>query len=106
MPGPTVESEGGGMTRNGCAARRCFRIWVDGRLSEHFAAGMPGMEQRDEEGGTVLSGAYVDESHLRGVLDRLSDLGIGIRRLEVDDAEPTTAARQPDVSTQDPEATT
>ncbi len=94
------------MTRDGCAARRGFRIWVDGRLSEHFAAGWNGIEQRDEEGGTVLSGDYVDESHLRGVLDRLSDLGIGIRRFEVDDARPTSVDQTPDVSSPDPEATT
>lgn len=62
---------------------RRFRIWVDGRLSERFAEGLAGVEQRDDEGGTVLLGEYIDESHLRGVLDRLGDLGICVHRFEL-----------------------
>lgn len=94
MPDPTGSADGGAMTRDRCAATRTFRIWVDGRLSARFADGLTGVGQRDEKGATVLEGAYVDESHLNGLLDHLRALGIGVRRFEVDDAR-SEAAEQP-----------
>ncbi len=73
------------MTREGHASQRRFRIWVDGRLSDGFADGLDGVEQRDEHDGTVLTGDAVDDAHLQGVLDQLRGLGIGVRRFEVTD---------------------
>ena len=60
-----------------------FRIWVQGRLSAHFADGVDGVVQRDGERGTVLSGAYRDDAHLQGVLDLLRGLGVAVRRFEI-----------------------
>ena len=71
------------MTRE-AQTRREFRIWVDGRLSDRFADGLVGVEQHDEA-GTVLSGAFVDDAHLQGILDQLRGLGIGIRRFEINE---------------------
>ena len=71
------------MTCNG-HVRREFRIWVDGRLSEKFADGLSGVDQHDEA-GTVLSGDYVDDAHLQGLLDRLRGLGITVRRFEINE---------------------
>lgn len=73
------------MTRDGHTSQRGFRVWVDGRLSERFVDGLVGVDQRDGEGGTVLSGDFVDDSHLQGVLDQLRSLGIAVRRFEVAD---------------------
>ncbi len=88
MPDPTDPTDASTMTRD-CSERR-FRIWVEGRLSGGFADGLAGVDQHDEPGGTVLDGDYVDESHLRSVLDRLGDLGIRIRRFDVDEAHTGT----------------
>lgn len=92
--------------RERTAVERRFRIWVDGRLSDRFTAGFVGVEQRDEEGVTVLSGEYVDESHLQGVLERLRDLGIRVHRFDVgnhrystDDGDSSPSSRPPEGST-------
>ena len=80
---------------------RGFRIWVDGRLSRGFVDGLEGIDQHDSEGSTILSGNYIDESHLEGVLDQLRRLAIGIQRFEVDPAprrpRATTSASREDV---------
>ena len=73
------------MTREDQATLREFRVWVAGRLADRFTEGLDGVEQRDEGDSTVLSGEYVDDAQLRGVLDELSRLGIAVRRFEVID---------------------
>lgn len=74
-------------------SERRFRIWVDGRLSERFAEGLSGVDQQQDDDGTLLGGAYVDDSHLRGVLDQLGALGIRVHRFEVDAADPPERGR-------------
>ena len=86
MSVPTTRIDRGAMTHE--APAREFRVWVDGRLSERFAAGLPGVEQRDGTGGTLLLGDYVDEAHLQGVLDELRRLGITVCRFEVVEERP------------------
>lgn len=91
VPDPTDPTDREAMTRERTAVGRTFRIWVHGRLSAGFANGLTGVDQRDEEGGTLLIGEYVDESHLHGVLDRLGDLGIRVRRFDVEETAPPTS---------------
>lgn len=63
--------------------RRQFRIWVAGRLDEGFANGLDGrVEQHDTSEGTALTGDYVDQSHLHGILDHLRRLGVEVIRFE------------------------
>jgi hypothetical protein len=75
------------MTGGGQVSKREFHIWVDGRLSGRFADGVDGIEQHDDERGTVLHGAYLDDAHLQGVLEHLRGLGVALRRLEVSEEE-------------------
>ena len=86
MRDPTDQPDGGRVTHESAAVASEFRIWVDGRLSEGFSNGLACVDQRDVGGGTVLRGAYIDEAHLQGVLDRLRGLGIKVMRFEVAEA--------------------
>jgi len=54
----------------------CYRLVVRGRLSERLASGFDGLTVETGEGQTVLSGRFLDQSQLHGVLDRLRALGI------------------------------
>ena len=83
MPDPTLRADARRMTRE-AQTRREFRIWVEGRLSDGFADGFVGVDQH-EEAGTVLSGDYVDDAHLQGLLERLRSLGIAVRRFEINE---------------------
>lgn len=76
------------MIVGGSASAREFRIWVDGRLSGRFSDGVDGVEQHDEDRGTVLRGAYLDDAHLQGVLDHLRGLGVAVRRFEISEEGP------------------
>lgn len=61
-----------------------FRIWVEGRLGEHFSDGLAGIEQEDVPAGTLLHGEMIDRSQLHSTLDLLRSLGIDVVRFEVD----------------------
>ena len=64
--------------------RRRFRIWVDGRLAEHFSNGLSDVEQTDGPDGSILMGEFVDMAHLRSIIDYLLGLGIDVLRFDVD----------------------
>jgi hypothetical protein len=53
-----------------------YRIVVWGRLSEHLASAFEGLELDWLQGASSLTGPFLDQAHLHGVLDRLRDLGI------------------------------
>ncbi len=53
-----------------------YRIVVRDELSQRFAAAFEGMSLECEGGHTAITGVVVDQSHLRGLLDRISDLGL------------------------------
>ena len=60
---------------NGAGPRR-YEIVVRGRLSERSGAAFEGMTLRSCGGLTSLSGDFLDQSHLYGVINGLRDLGI------------------------------
>lgn len=60
------------------AAPVCYRLVVRGRLSDRLASAFDGLDVEPGEGQTVLSGRFLDQSQLYGVLDRLRALGIEI----------------------------
>lgn len=66
-----------------------YRIVVDGRLSVRFAAAFDDMDQYQDGADTVLSGDFVDQAHLHGLLGQISGLGIKITSFAVSD-DPTT----------------
>ena len=65
----------------------CIRI--KGHLAEDWSDSLAGLRIAHAKGGeTVLSGPVRDQAALRGVLDRLADLGVELVSLA------TTAGRQ------------
>ena len=73
--------------------RRRFRISVAGRLDERFVDGVERIELGQSADGSTLEGPFIDQSQLRGILDRLWQLGIEVLKLETylpDSDEPHT----------------
>lgn len=62
--------------------RRHFRISVAGRLDARFIDGVDGIELGHSPDGSTLDGRMLDQSHLRGILDRLWQLGIEVLAFE------------------------
>ena len=59
-----------------------YEIRVNGHLGSRWAAWFDGMTLTNEDDGTtVISGPVVDQAALHGVLQKLRDLGIGLRSL-------------------------
>jgi hypothetical protein len=58
------------------AAPRRYRLVVRGRMSERLAFSFDGLEVEARPGETALTGAFVDQAQLYGLIDRLRDLGI------------------------------
>lgn len=58
-----------------------YRVTVKGRLSERFASAFEGVTLEPGAGETALVGR-LDQSQLYGLLDRLRDFGLELRRVE------------------------
>jgi hypothetical protein len=67
--------------------RKRYEIVVRGRLSERYGAAFEGMTLHSHEGKTTLSGAFLDQSHLYGVINGLRDLGIELISVTADAGE-------------------
>ena len=70
------------------ASRRRFRIRVAGRLDARFADGVAGIEIGESPEGSTLEGPLIDQSQLRGVVERLWQLGIEVLTFETYEPEP------------------
>jgi hypothetical protein len=55
-----------------------YKIVVEGILTERFAEAFAGMKMHVEGGQTIITGQIVDQSHLYGILDRISALGLAL----------------------------
>src|SRR5215204_6347019 len=53
-----------------------YRIVVQGELTERFAGAFVGMHMEAASGQTIIKGQIADQSHLYGILDRISGLGL------------------------------
>jgi hypothetical protein len=53
-----------------------YKIVVQGELTERFAEAFTGMKMKAEGGRTIIKGQIVDQSHLYGILDCISGLGL------------------------------
>jgi hypothetical protein len=53
-----------------------YKIVVEGILTDRFAGAFAGMKMQVEGGQTIITGRIVDQSHLYGILDRISGLGL------------------------------
>ena len=64
-----------------------YRIKVEGRLSERWAAHFGGLTltvEHEPDGSTltVLTGPIVDQAALHGILNRIRDLGLPLRSVD------------------------
>ena len=64
-----------------------YRIVVRGRLGERWAQTFDGLDCVSRGGRTELSGDFVDQAQLYGVLTRLQDLGIELISVSPDPPE-------------------
>jgi hypothetical protein len=53
-----------------------YKIVVEGELTKRFAGAFAGMTMKAESGQTILTGQIVDQSHLYGILDSISSMGL------------------------------
>src|SRR5215204_2089978 len=53
-----------------------YKIVVKGELSGRFAEAFAGMNMEAKRGQTIIMGQVLDQSHLYGILDRISGLGL------------------------------
>jgi hypothetical protein len=53
-----------------------YKIVVQGELTERFAGAFAGMNMEAGSGQTFITGEIVDQSHLYGILDRISSMGL------------------------------
>jgi hypothetical protein len=81
------------MAEPGQPNRRRFSIRVAGRLSADLAEDLGGAARHDRTGGTTLTGEFVDQSQIYGILDRLRQLGIEVLRFET--YQPNHAGQPP-----------
>jgi hypothetical protein len=77
---------------NGASPKR-YEIVMRGRLSERYGAAFEGLTLHSHGGMTTLSGTFLDQSHLYGVINRLRDLGIELISVTADADEPSEELR-------------
>ncbi|MGI9649409.1 MAG: hypothetical protein ACR2OI_12925 [Acidimicrobiia bacterium] len=63
-----------------------YRMCVIGAISDHVAEAL-GSAIEPGRDGSVLVGEYVDQAHLTGLINRLYDLRIPIRSVEIVEEE-------------------
>jgi hypothetical protein len=73
-----------------------YRIVVRGELSQRYSTAFDGMSLVAEDGQTVITGPVIDQAHLHGLLDRISDLGlelVSVNATPVPEPEPPAPER-------------
>jgi hypothetical protein len=55
-----------------------YQVVVRGGFGSFFASAFDGLEIESRDGDTSLTGCFVDQAQLHGLLDQLRDLGISI----------------------------
>ena len=53
-----------------------YKIVVKGELTKRFAGAFANMNMEAKRGQTIIMGQIVDQSHLYGILNRISGLGL------------------------------
>jgi hypothetical protein len=53
-----------------------YKIVVKGELTKRFAGAFADMNMEAKRGQTIITGQVVDQSHLYGILDNISGLGL------------------------------
>jgi len=71
-------------------SRQVYRLVVNGELGPRYASAFEGMTISTGGGKTEITGAIIDQSHLHGLLERISGLGLtlySVTPLENDNGE-------------------
>jgi hypothetical protein len=76
-----------------------YRLVVNGELGPRYASAFEGMTVSTGGGRTEITGGIVDASHLQGLLERITGLGLTLYSVTPVDAEPA------DIAADDPVAT-
>jgi len=71
--------------------RTVYRIVARSELSARYAADFDGMRMETKEGETILTGEFVDQPHLFGILNRINGLGLELLSVQAlpEDAYPS-----------------
>lgn len=64
-----------------------YRIVIGTTIDEPFVGPLEGMTVKDVDGGSVLTGDFVDQSQLQGALNWLNALGVEIVSVNPEDGE-------------------
>jgi hypothetical protein len=70
---------------------QAYRLVVNGELGRRYASAFEGMAIAPGGGKTEITGVVIDQSHLQGLLERISGLGLSlysITPLDTDRREP------------------
>lgn len=79
-----------------------YRLIVEGELGARFASAFEGMTVCAHDGITEITGPVIDPSHLHGLLDRITGLGLTLRSLTPADPKGVDpAAHEPEAAEQD-----
>ena len=60
-----------------------YRIVVRGELSQRYLPAFEGMTLATDDGQTSITGPVIDQAHLHGLLDRVSDFGLELLSVNV-----------------------
>ncbi|MBN1886886.1 MAG: hypothetical protein JW850_02815 [Thermoflexales bacterium] len=55
-----------------------YQIKLEGELDERWSVWFSGLSVRVEEGATTLTGPVADQAALRGILNKMWDLNLGL----------------------------
>lgn len=70
-----------------------YRLVVNGELGPRYASAFEGMKVVAGGGKTEISGVVVDQSHLHGLLERVSGLGLALHSITpLDDVDGESGA--------------
>jgi hypothetical protein len=76
----------GAMKRRGSSGATdptIYRIVVRGELSQRYLPAFEGMTLATGGGETAITGPVIDQAHLHGLLNRVSDLGLELLSVNV-----------------------
>lgn len=57
-------------------SKQVYRLVVEGELGPRYASAFEGMTILARGGRTEITGAIIDQSHMQGLLERVSSLGL------------------------------
>jgi hypothetical protein len=72
-----------------------YRLIIKGELGPRYASAFDGMTLSAHDGQTEITGPIIDPSHLHGLLERITGLGLTLHSLTPIETENAEADAQP-----------